>query len=63
MDYTDPANRRLRDEQTLPLSKDEVQIAVANYHADVMKQLFAFLNTPTPNTTTNNEKETPRDLN
>ena len=60
MDYTDPADRRLRDEPTLPLSKDEVQIAVANYHAETLKQLFTFLNTPTPTT---NEKETPRDLN
>jgi hypothetical protein len=61
MDYTDPTDRRLRDEPTLPLSKDEVQIAVANYHAETLKQLFSFLNTPTP---TNHEKETPRaDLN
>jgi len=58
MDYTDPANRRLRDEPTLPLSPDEVQIAVNNHHAETLKKLFAFLNTPTlPNTTNNNEKE------
>jgi hypothetical protein len=71
MDYTDPANRRLRDEPTLPLSPEEVQIAVYQNHAETMKQLFSFLaqgKTPTfsqisPNTTTN-EKETPRaDLN
>ena len=63
MDYTDPANRRLRDEPTLPLSPDEVQIAVYQNHAETMKQLFSFLNTSTTNTTTN-EKETPRaDLN
>jgi Holliday junction resolvasome RuvABC DNA-binding subunit len=57
MDYTDPANRRLRDEPTLPLSPEEVQIAVYQNHAETMKQLFGFLNTPT--TTTNHEKETP----
>jgi len=69
MDYTDPADRRLRDEPTLPLSKDEVQIAVYQNHAEVMKQLFSFLaagKTPTFSqitTPTNHEKETPRGLN
>lgn len=57
MDYTDPANRRLRDEPTKPLSPEEVQIAVYQNHADVMKQLFSLLNS-TSNPTTN-EKETP----
>ena len=68
MDYADPAHRRLRDEPIKPLSPDEVQIAVANCHAETLKQLFSFLNSPTITTTNNNtntdEKETPRhDLN
>jgi hypothetical protein len=72
MDYTDPANRRLRDEPTLPFSPEEVQIAVYQNHAETMKQLFSFLaqgKTPTfsqisTTNTTTNEKETPRaDLN
>jgi len=69
MDYTDPANRRLRDEPTLPLSPDEVQIAVYQNHADVMKKLFSFLadgKTPTFSqitTTTTNEKASPDSLN
>jgi hypothetical protein len=61
MDYTDPADRRLRDEPTVPLSPEEVQIAVYQNHADVMKQLFGFLNSPSNPTT--NEKETPDSLN
>lgn len=65
MDYTDPAHRRLRDEPIKPLSPDEVQIAVANCHAETLKQLFSFLNSSTTTNTTNtDEKETPRhDLN
>jgi hypothetical protein len=58
MDYIDPAPTPPRDEPIKPLSPDEVQIAVNNHHAETLKKLFAFLNTPTlPNTTTNNEKE------
>jgi hypothetical protein len=69
MDYTDPANRRLRDEPTLPLSPDEVQIAVYQNHAQTMQKLFSFLaqgKTPTFSqitTTTKNEKATPDSLN
>ena len=36
MDYTDPANRRLRDEPTLPLSPEEAQIAAALYSANTV---------------------------
>ena len=60
MDYTDPANRRLRDEPTLPLSPDEAQIAAALYSATAYGKFAAWLNgtpSPTPNTTTH-EKET-----
>jgi hypothetical protein len=70
MDYTDPANRRLRDEPTKPLSPEEVQIAVYQNHADVMKKLFGFLaegKTPTFSqispTTNTNEKASPDSLN
>ena len=58
MDYIDPAPTPPRDEPIKPLSPEEVEIAVANYHALTLNKLFAFLNAPTlPLTTTNNEKE------
>lgn len=67
MDYTDPADRRLRDEPTKPLSPEEAQIAANLYQAKVLANLFATLqkgavpswaalNTSLPTT---NEKENP----
>ena len=69
MDYTDPANRRLRDEPTLPLSPEEAQIAAALYSANTVAAFqtwllggckpgtFAPFPTST-HTTPTNEKET-----
>ncbi len=59
MDYIDPAPNPPREEPIKPLSPEEVEIAVANYHAQTLSKLFAFLNAPSlPLTTTNtNEKE------
>jgi hypothetical protein len=59
MDYIDPAPNPPRDEPIKPLSPEEVEIAVANYHAQTLSKLFAFLNASSlPLTTTNtNEKE------
>jgi hypothetical protein len=62
MDYTDPRNRRLRDEPTLPLSPEEAQIAAALYSATAYGKFAAWLNatTSTPNTTTHEEETDPR---
>lgn len=68
MDYTDPANRRLRDEPTKPLSPEEAVIAANLYQAKVLANLFATvqkgavpswanLNKSLPNNA--HEKETP----
>ena len=69
MDYTDPADRRLRDEPTLPLSPEEAQIAADIYSANTVAAFqtwllggckpgtFAPFPTSTHNTPTN-EKET-----
>ena len=43
MDYTDPADRRLRDEPTIPLSPEEAKIAAGLYQAKVLANLFATL--------------------
>lgn len=43
MDYTDPANRRLRDEPTKPLSPEEAVIAANQYQLKVLANLFATL--------------------
>jgi hypothetical protein len=61
MDYTDPTDRRLRDEPTIPLSPEEIQLAAAQYQASVLSQLNAFLlGTPSPLQLPNHEKENPR---
>lgn len=68
MDYNDPADRRLRDEPTKPLSHEEAIIAANLYQAKVLANLFATLqkgavpswaalNLNLPD----NEKETPPD--
>lgn len=57
MDYADPANRRLRDEPTLPLSPDEAKIAAKLYQDNVLAYLLSSIS-PTSTTTTNHEKET-----
>ena len=57
MDYIDPAPNPPRDEPIKPLSPEEVEIAVANYHTLTLNKLFAFLNAPTLPLTTTNEKE------
>lgn len=41
MDYTDPADRRLRDEPTLPLSPEEAQIAANLYQSQVLAELLS----------------------
>lgn len=43
MDYTDPANRRLRDEPTLPLSPEEAVIAAQLCQQNVLKHLLNLL--------------------
>ena len=43
MDYTDPADRRLRDEPIKPLSPEEAVIAANLYQAKVLANLFAAL--------------------
>ena len=68
MDYTDPANRRLRDEPTIPLSPEEAQIAAALYSANTVAAFQTWLlggskpgtfaPFPTSPTTRTNEKET-----
>ena len=69
MDYTDPADRRLRDEPTLPLSPEEAQIAAALYSANTVAAFQTWLLggckpggfAPSPtstHTTPTNEKET-----
>jgi hypothetical protein len=61
MDYTDPANRRLRDEPTLPLSPEEAQIAAALYSNTAFGKFVDWLNnSPTNTTTRTNEEENPR---
>ena len=67
MDYTDPADRRLRDEPTLPLSPEEAQIAANQYQLKVLANLFATLQggaVPTWATISpslpNHEKENPQ---
>lgn len=72
MDYTDPANRRLRDEPTLPLSPEEAQIAAALYSANTVAAFQtwlsggckpgAFAPFPTSKPSTH-EKEDPRSHN
>jgi hypothetical protein len=58
MDYIDPAPNPPRDEPIKPLSPEEVEIAVANHHAQTLSKLFAFLNASSlPLTTNTNEKE------
>ena len=58
MDYADPADRRLRDEPTLPLSPEEAQIAAALSQAQVLKELLSFSLNLTGNIS-HHEKETP----
>ena len=67
MDYTDPRDRRLRDEPTLPLSPEEAQIAAALYSANTVAAFQTWLlggckpGTFAPFPTTNknrNEEET-----
>ena len=68
MDYTDPRDRRLRDEPTLPLSPEEAQIAAALYSANTVAAFQTWLlggckpggfaPFPTSTTTRTNEKET-----
>lgn len=68
MDYTDPADRRLRDEPTLPLSPEEAQIAAALYSANTVAAFQTWLlggckpgtfaPFPTTNTTRTHEEET-----
>jgi len=68
MDYTDPANRRLRDEPTLPLSPEEAQIAAALYSANTVAAFQTWLlggckpgtfaPFPTTTNTNRNEEET-----
>ena len=72
MDYTDPANRRLRDEPTLPLSPEEAQIAAALYSANTVAAFqtwllggckpgtFAPFPTSTPTNNTHEEETDPR---
>ena len=61
MDYTDPANRRLRDEPTLPLSPEEAQIAAALYSNTAFGKFVDWLNnSPTTTKPNNNEEENPR---
>ena len=69
MDYTDPADRRLRDEPTLPLSPEEAQIAAAIYSANTVAAFQTWLAggckpgafAPfTKPTTSTHEKEDPR---
>lgn len=73
MDYTDPANRRLRDEPTLPLSPEEAQIAAALYSANTVAAFQSWLaggckpggfnpipGSSTPNTTTHEKETDPR---
>ena len=61
MDYTDPADRRLRDEPTKPLSPDEAVIAANLYQEQVLANLMSalqgksLLNLPNKH----HEKETP----
>ena len=43
MDYTDPADRRLRDEPTKPLSPEEAVIAANQYQLKVLANLFVTL--------------------
>ena len=63
MDYADPADRRLRDEPTKPLSPEEVQIAAAKYQADVLNHLNSLLLGIPSNFLPNHEKENPRSHN
>ena len=56
MDYTDPADRRLRDEPIKPLSPEEAKIAANLYQAKVLANLISFSQNSTPTPT--NEKET-----
>jgi hypothetical protein len=70
MDYTDPADRRLRDEPTLPLSPEEAQIAASLYSANTVAAFqtwllggckpgtFAPFPSTSTHTTETNEKET-----
>ena len=61
MDYTDPRNRRLRDEPTLPLSPEEAEIAAALYSATAYGKFAAWLNaSPTTTTANTHEEENPR---
>ena len=60
MDYTDPADRRLRDEPTKPLSPDEAVIAANLYSAKVLANLMAALQGKSQlNLPNNNEKANP----
>jgi hypothetical protein len=60
MDYTDPADRRLRDEPTVPLSPEEAVIAANIYQSKVLADLMSILqngNTPTLNLPNHNHHE------
>ncbi len=60
MDYTDPADRRLRDEPTKHLSPEEAQIAAQIYQGKVLANLMALLQgNLTPNQP-NHAKENPQ---
>lgn len=64
MDYTDPADRRLRDEPTKPLSPEEVQIAALQYQAKVLDHLNNYiLGKPSTLFLPDHEKENPRSHN
>jgi hypothetical protein len=71
MDYTDPADRRLRenethyfDTQVKKLSPEEVEIAAIKYQAAVLDHLNSLiLGTPSKLFLPNHEKENPRSHN
>lgn len=64
MDYTDPADRRLRDEPTKPLSPEEVEMAAIKYQAKVLNHLNDLLmGKPSTFFLPNHEKENPRSHN
>ena len=63
MDYTDPADRRLRDEPTKPLSPEEVEMAAIQYQAKVLNHLNSFLLGKPSDFLPTYEKENPRSHN
>lgn len=60
MDYTDPADRSLRDEPTKPLSPEEAVIAANLYQSKVLANLMGILQNGKPTLNLpNNEKANP----